>query len=104
MSDTSLLEALGIHLSDIVAGFSGGVVNAVVFKRVQPAAFVGSVIVGALTAAYIAPVIGHYTGTTGVAAAFVTGLAGMALCQGIVNAAKSWRIIPNSKGTTPDAN
>lgn len=94
-------QQLGVSFPDLVAGFSGGLVNAIVFQRANPWAIVGSVIVGALTANYLGPVIGHYTGTSGGAAGFVTGLAGMALCQGIVTAAKEWR--PFQPRGNPDA-
>jgi zinc transporter ZupT len=92
MSDElGLLAQIGVKIPDLIAGFAGGVVNAFVFKRADPWSIVGSMIVGALTANYLSDVIGHYIGTSGGAAAFVVGLAGMAICQGIVEAAKSWR-------------
>lgn len=91
MQEPGFWQQIGVSVPDLIAGFSGGIVNAFVFKRGEPWAIVGSVVVGALTANYLGPVIGHYTGTSGGAAAFVTGLAGMALCQGIVNAARDWR-------------
>lgn len=90
MSD-DWLSQIGIHVSDLVAGFSGGIVNAFVFKRSDPASIVGSVVVGSLTANYLSEPIGHYVGTSGGASAFVVGLAGMAICQGIIEAAKGWR-------------
>jgi len=89
--EPSFWQQLGVSIPDLVAGFCGGAVNALVFQRVTPLAIVSSVIVGALTANYLAPVIGHYLGTTGGATGFITGLAGMVLCQGIVSAAKDWR-------------
>jgi ABC-type xylose transport system permease subunit len=90
MSDDWLAQ-LGIHVSDLVAGFSGGIVNAFVFKRSEPWAIVGSVVVGSLTANYLSQPVGHYIGTSSGASSFIVGLAGMAICQGIVEAAKSWR-------------
>lgn len=99
MSEPSFWQQIGLSLPDLVAGFCGGVVNAFVFKRTGPPAIIGSVVVGAFTANYLGPVIGHYTGTQGGAAAFITGLAGMALCQGIVTAATNWRPF-QTKGNT----
>ena len=75
---------LGIRTPDLVAGLAGGVVNAFVFQRSNPAAIIGSVIVGALTAAYLTEPAAKITGTTGGATAFIVGLAAMAICQGIV--------------------
>lgn len=93
--DPGFLIKLGVKLPDLIAGFAGGVVNAFVFKRADPVSIIGSMIVGALTANYLSESVGHYLGTSGGAAAFVVGLAGMAICQGIVEAAKSWRPFTN---------
>ena len=89
--DPGFLYSIGVHTQDLVAGFAGGVVNAFIFKRSDPVSIIGSMIVGALTANYLSESIGKYLGTSGGAAAFIVGLAGMAICQGIVEAAKSWR-------------
>lgn len=96
MSDPSFLEHIGLSIPDLVSGFAGGLVNAFVFKKGEPLAIVGSVVVGALMANYLASTIGHYLGTTGGTSGFITGLAGMGLAQGIVSAAVNWR--PMQKG------
>lgn len=93
--DPGLMVWLGVKMPDLIAGFAGGVVNAFVFKRADPISIIGSMIVGALTANYLSESVGHYVGTSGGAAAFIVGLAGMAICQGIVEAAKSWRPFQN---------
>lgn len=97
-SDPSLLVQLGIKIPDLVAGFGGGVVNAIVFKRADPASIIGSMIVGALTANYLTEPVSRYLGTSQSASGFIVGLAGMAICQGIVEAAKSWRPFDKSEG------
>jgi hypothetical protein len=97
------LTWVGIKMPDLIAGFAGGVVNAFVFKRADPWSIIGSMIVGALTANYLSEPIGHYVGTQPGASAFIVGLAGMAICQGIVEAAKSWRPF-NMNRTSNDAN
>lgn len=89
--EPGFLVQIGINIQDALAGFAGGVVNAFVFKRSDPYSVIGSMVVGALTANYLSGPVGHYTGTSGGAAAFVVGLAGMAICQGIVEAAKMWK-------------
>lgn len=101
--DPGFLIQLGVKIPDLIAGFAGGVVNAIALKRSDPWSIIGSVIVGGLTANYLTDVIAHYTGTSGGTAAFIVGLAGMALCQGIVEAAKSWRPFGTQTRTTPDA-
>jgi hypothetical protein len=83
---------------DLVAGFAGGVVHAFVFKRTTPWSAIGSVVVGALTANYLSEFVGRFIGTPSGAAAFITGLAGMALCQGLIDAAKRWRPGPPRAG------
>ena len=93
--DPNLLVQLGVKTPDLVAGFAGGVVNAFVFKRADAWSVIGSMVVGALTANYLSDAVGKMVGTSGGAAAFIVGLAGMAICQGIVEAAKSWRPFGN---------
>jgi len=95
MDDPGIFVQIGVKFPDLVAGFAGGVVNAFIFKRADPVSIIGSMIVGALTANYLSESVGHYLGTTAGASAFVVGLAGMAICQGIVEAAKSWRPFQN---------
>lgn len=99
--DPTFWQRIGISIQDLTAGFAGGLVKALMFGKAEPLPIVISVIIGALTANYLAPTIGHYLGTQGGAAGFVTGLAGMALCQGIVDAAKGWR--PFQPKGNPDA-
>lgn len=83
--------SLGINFHDLLAGFAGGVVNTIVFKRVDPFSIIGSIIVGGLTANYLSEVAAKYTGTSVGSTAFIVGLCGMAICQGIVEAVKKWR-------------
>ncbi len=102
--EPSFWVEIGMRKADLVAGLAGGIVNAFVFKRADPWSIIGSVIVGAFSANYLAEPVGRFTGTTGGTTAFIVGLAGMAICQGIVEAAKSWRPFSNSSRTNPDAN
>jgi hypothetical protein len=85
------LDELGLNTSRLVAGFAGGVVHAFVFKQSTPLAVVGSVLTGTLTANYLAPAAVHYLGGWfgDGGTAFVVGLSAMAVCQGIVAAARS---------------
>ena len=103
-NDPGLLIQLGVKMPDLVAGFAGGVVNAFVFRRADPVSIIGSMIVGALTANYLSESVGHYLGTAAGASAFIVGLAGMAICQGIVEAAKSWRPFSSVNRTDTDGN
>ena len=84
------LTAIGINLQDLVAGFAGGVANAFVFKKSKPWAIIGSIVVGGIAANYLGPVVGKILGTSAGTSAFIVGLAGMAICQGIVESAGSW--------------
>lgn len=98
----SWLKEIGLRIPDLIAGLSGGIVNAFVFKRSDGWSIVGSVVVGALTANYLSSIVSAYTGTSSGAAAFIVGLAGMAICQGIVEAVKNWRLVnPGSKPNVP---
>jgi len=86
-----MLTELGIRLPDLIAGIGGGVVNAVVFKRTHPFGFIGSIVVGAVTANYLGPTASQYLGTLSGAGSFLVGLAGMVICQSIIAAAQKWR-------------
>lgn len=90
-----LLE-LGIKIPDLIAGFAGGVVHAFVFQRQNPLEVIGSVVVGALTANYLGETAGRLIGASDGAAAFIVGLGGMAICQGLFQAAQRWR--PGERG------
>mgnify|MGYP001577795821 CR=1 FL=1 len=90
MSDNDLFSALGFHVQDLVAGFSGGMVNSFIFKKSNPFAIIGSIIVGGFTANYLGSTIGSLIGTSAPTSAFIVGLAGMAICQGIIESASSW--------------
>ena len=93
-SDPGLLATLGIKLPDLFAGFAGGIVNAFVFKRSDPWAVAGSMVVGAFTANYLGEPASHMLGLGSGAAAFIVGISGMAVCQGIIAAAQNWK--PNA--------
>lgn len=96
--DPGLLINLGLKLPDLVAGFAGGVVNAFVFKRADPWSVAGSMVVGAFTANYLGEPATHLvssifggTAISSGASAFVVGVTGMAICQGIMRAIQAWR-------------
>jgi hypothetical protein len=91
------LSLVGIHLQDLVAGFAGGVANAFVFKKSKPWAIIGSIVVGGLAANYLGSTVGKILGTSDGTSAFIIGLAGMAICQGIVESAGSWNILRKLK-------
>lgn len=96
--DLGLWAQLGVKVPDLVAGFFGGVVNAFVMKRADPWSIMGSMVVGALTANYLSDPIGRYLGTGSGTTGFLVGLAGMAICQGVLEAAKSWKPFGQTKG------
>jgi hypothetical protein len=98
-SEPTFWVEIGIRKADLIAGFCGGVVSAFVLRKSDPWSIVSSVVVGALTASYLTEPIGRFTGTSGGTAAFIVGLAGMAICQGIVEAAKTWRPFNGRAGT-----
>lgn len=83
-------STIGFHVQDLIAGFAGGAVNAFVFKRSKPWAIIGSVMVGGFTANYLSNPIATFLGTSNNASAFIVGLGGMAICQGIIESASSW--------------
>ena len=91
------LSQIGIQVHDLVAGFAGGAANAFVFKKSTPWAVIGSIVVGGLTANYLGSVFAKFVGTSPGTSAFIVGLAGMAICQGIVESASSWNPLKRLK-------
>ena len=91
------LASLGLQLQDLVAGFAGGVANAFVFKKANPWAIIGSIIVGGFAANYLGSIVAHALGTSAGTSAFIVGLTGMAICQGIVESSGSWKLFGGPK-------
>jgi len=91
------LASLGLHLQDLVAGFAGGIVNAFVFKKSNAWGIVGSIIVGGFAANYLGAPLSKFLGTSPGTSDFIVGLAGMAICQGIVESASSWKMFKEFK-------
>ena len=83
-------SALGIKIPDLVSGFGGGVVNALFFQRAKPLDALASVIGGAITANYLAPVAAHLSGTDEGVAGFIVGVTAMAICQGLFAVVNGW--------------
>ncbi len=54
------LEDWGLNVVRLSAGFSGGVLHALLRKNIAPAAVVASVVAGTLTANYLGAAAGHY--------------------------------------------
>lgn len=102
MSLREILLELGVKAPDLVAGFAGGIVNAVVFRRVNPTAIVGSVLVGMFTANYLGSAVAVYIHTSDSTASFLVGVGGMAFVQSIVEAMKSWRPFGGRDASRPD--
>jgi len=96
MSD-DFMTSIGLHMQDLVAGFAGGVANAFVFKKSNPWAIIGSIIVGGFAANYLGSVVGQVLGTSAATSAFIMGLTGMAICQGIVESSGSWKLFRGPK-------
>lgn len=83
---------LGIRAQEVIAGFAGGVVYALL-QRGKPLEAVSSVVVGALTANYLSDFVAQEIDYKGPAVAFITGLIAMALCQGIIAAGRTIKIV-----------
>jgi len=86
-----VLLYLGIKLPDLIAGFAGGAVAALIMRQIKPYEVVASVIVGSLTANYLGGPAAQFIGLGSGAATFIVGLTGMAVCQGIMEAGRKWR-------------
>lgn len=101
MNDTLL--QFGIDIKMIIAGFCGGVVHTFVFRQTDPYTAIGSIVAGIVTANYVAASAAKSFGISDGFAGFAVGLSAMAVCQGIVTAAKQFKVSRggnnNSDGT-----
>lgn len=102
-NDPGFFVSVGIKLPDLIAGFAGGVVNALALKRADPKSIIGSVIVGGLTANYLSEFFQHYFGTSASTSGFLVGLGGMALCQGLIAGMSKLNFIGSQQKANPDA-
>ena len=85
--------AIGIKLSTMIAGFAGGVVSLAFVQGLTRTQAVMAVVVGALSAAYLTPVVVAKLGISPElqnGAAFVIGLCAMNAIPGVKKAASIW--------------
>lgn len=100
-----LEDLFGLKASVIIAAFLGGVSAAFLMRDLTPLRAVAAVFVGCFTGAYLAPLGTYYLvsqsmveagGPAMNAAAYIVGVSGMAVCNGIIEAAS--RIISKKTG------
>lgn len=102
-NDPGFWVSIGVKWPDLIAGFFGGVVNAIALKRSDPWSILGSVIVGGITANYLTESFSHYLGTSPGTSGFLVGVAGMGICQGIIASATKWNPFASNTRTNQDA-
>ena len=88
-------SAIGVKFASLVAGFAGGVVSLAFLRNLTRAQAAMSVIVGALSAAYLTPVAIVYIGWTNRpelqnGMAFVIGLTAMNVIPALKAGAARW--------------
>jgi len=91
------LEALGLKLATVVAGFIGGVVSLSMIRDLTPLKAFGTVLGGTACAAYLTPIALHYTGLAGGAEhalAFFLGVCGMNGVAGVFKVSERFRAKP----------
>ena len=93
--DPSLWNQLGIRLADLVGGAAGGSAAGIAFRKSDVYSFLGSIVIGAFTAAYLTAWAVQFAGNFAGGASFVVGLCAMTICQVIVKGAAKW--IPGGK-------
>lgn len=101
-----LFNLLGIKITHLIAGLAGGTVRAMLFGG-SWLAFVTSVTVGSLTAAYLtSPIYRAVTATfpvpaehsTELATAYLVGVVAMFICEGAIRMARQWSRNPTLPG------
>lgn len=87
-----------IEPSSLIAGFCGGLVKALISTGTpEPWQVVSSVIIGALTANYLSPILAGQIGTKGGATPFLVGLGSMWICQSALMYFRKWSNGTNGK-------
>jgi hypothetical protein len=89
--------ALWFHFRDLAAGLAGAVVNCLYFKRSKPADVIRSLLAGTIMAIWLGPAVSDRFGTTREATGFVIGVMWMAICQLILDAAGSRKLLKRLK-------
>lgn len=94
----AFLIHIGVNPTDAFAGFTGGLIAALVVSGPRPNlwSIFCSVVVGAGCGAYFGPLVPMWVPTwmnlkVGPGVSFGTGLAGMPICKGIIAAARRVR-------------
>jgi uncharacterized membrane protein YeaQ/YmgE (transglycosylase-associated protein family) len=95
------LDDLAINVRDLVAGFLGGVVRIFTFGAVKPFEAAGAVLVGAITANYLAPSCAKYLSLPEAPSGFIVGLAGMQIVLTITDMVKGWKPTRGSDAGNP---
>lgn len=99
----AFLTSIGINPAHLIAGIAGAIVRAVIQGKKLTWDLISYVLVGALCATYLTPVVVMYFGiaaTNGLA--FGIGLIGMSIAEGAVKLAQKWAANPKlPKNTTP---
>ncbi len=90
MTFREFFDAIGISIPDAIAGFMGGLARALVVRSAKPFDVIASVIVGAISSSYLAPLARSTLGIDSGAVAFLIGLTAMILCQVVLEQGPQW--------------
>lgn len=85
-----ILEQLGIDLKIAFAGLAGSTVYIFAFKKSERMQIIGSLVVGTLTAIYVAPYAAFHAGTPPALTGFILGFGGMVFAKTGMSAIKRW--------------
>lgn len=93
------LAELGIRLPDLVAAFWGGVASVFFVRNVTTWQAISSFVVGLTLGTYLGAPAARLLGLSPETAACLVAFAGMAIAQGITEAARAWK--PKLPGGPP---
>lgn len=95
-------QILGIKPGDLGAGIAGGTAAAIFARKTGVPAFIGTIVLGGLTSAYVTTLAVSYVGTLGGSVGFFIGLSAWTICEGI----RTWvqKMMPPSTKGGPDVN
>lgn len=86
---------LGFDIKNMAAGLAGGLSIALATKKPKPWELVSSMLVGGLTAIYVAPTFASVTGIPLLMGAFFVGAGGKQICLKALQFCQEW--LPNKE-------
>jgi hypothetical protein len=95
-----LLDAIGLQGANLVAGFIGGTLNVLIFKRINPWDASAALVAGTFTAGYLGESVASITHAPVGATCFLVGFGGVVILGGSFAALRQRLFANGTKGAS----